>query len=112
LGKDGPVYDWRKDVISAPNLEIRRPAGEPGGGEKDGTESACGRHQAGEYTIVGCNRGFCISMTYRAFKPVVLNLSRGKLDHFFVRLQNDAHWHENLDRIAQAVEKSRSQLSF
>jgi len=59
----------------------------------------------GDNTIIGVVENFVFNDPSRAFKPLVLYLSKGKMDHFFVRLQNDAHWHENLDRIAEAVKK-------
>jgi ABC-type antimicrobial peptide transport system permease subunit len=59
----------------------------------------------GNTTIVGVVENFVFNDPSRAFKPLVLYLSKGKMDHFFVRLQNDAHWHENLDRIGQAMKK-------
>jgi putative ABC transport system permease protein len=59
----------------------------------------------GDNTIIGVVENFVFNDPTRAFKPLVLYLSKGKMDHFFVRLQNDAHWHESLDRIGQAMKK-------
>jgi len=41
----------------------------------------------------------------RDIRPLVINLSRGSMGNILVRLQNDANWHDNLDRIALAVKK-------
>jgi putative ABC transport system permease protein len=59
----------------------------------------------GNTVVIGVIEDFVFNDPSRAFKPVLINLSRGKMDHFFVRLRNDAAWHDNLDRIGQALSK-------
>jgi len=59
----------------------------------------------GNTTVIGVIENFVINDPSRAFKPMLINLSKGNMNHFFVRLQNDASWRENLDRIGKAVKK-------
>jgi cell division protein FtsX len=59
----------------------------------------------GSSTVIGVLEDFVFNDPSRSFKPLLIILSKGRMDHFFVRLQNDAHWHENLDRIGQAMKK-------
>ncbi|MBN9383861.1 MAG: ABC transporter permease [Chitinophagaceae bacterium] len=59
----------------------------------------------GNTTVIGVIDDFVFNNPTRAFQPIMINLSRGNMDHFFVRLQNDASWRENLDRIGQALKK-------
>ncbi|MES1249441.1 MAG: FtsX-like permease family protein, partial [Chitinophaga rupis] len=59
----------------------------------------------GNTTVIGVIEDFVFNSPTRAFQPMMINLSRGGMGHFFVRLQNDASWRDNLQRIGSAVKK-------
>jgi ABC-type antimicrobial peptide transport system permease subunit len=59
----------------------------------------------GNTTVIGVIEDFVFNNPTRAFQPMQINLSTGGMGHFFVRLQNDASWRDNLQRIGAAVKK-------
>ena len=59
----------------------------------------------GNSTIIGVVENFVFNDPSRDIRPLLINLGRGGTGNILVRLQNDASWHDNLDRIAQAVKK-------
>ena len=59
----------------------------------------------GNSTVIGVIEDFVFNDPSHSIRPALIYLSRGSMPHFLVRLQNDAGWHDNLDRIAQAMKK-------
>jgi ABC-type antimicrobial peptide transport system permease subunit len=59
----------------------------------------------GNSTVIGIIEDFVFNDPSHSIRPAMILLSKGGMPHFLVRLQNDAGWHDNLDRIAQAMKK-------
>ncbi len=59
----------------------------------------------GNSTVIGVVENYIFNDPSRDIRPLLINLSRGSMSNILVRLQNDASWHANIERISQAVKK-------
>lgn len=73
--------------------------------KKMGLKTPVAGTKLGNTTVIGVIEDFVFNNPTRAFQPMLISLSKGSMDHFFVRLQNDASWRGNLDRIGQTMKK-------
>jgi ABC-type antimicrobial peptide transport system permease subunit len=72
---------------------------------KMGLKAPVAGTKLGNTTVIGVIEDFVFNSPTRAFQPMMITLNTGGMGHFFVRLQNDASWRENLDRLGHAMKK-------
>ncbi|SHN13638.1 ABC transporter permease [Chitinophaga sp. CF418] len=66
----------------------------------------------GDRTIVGVVADFSFNDAFNAPGPLIVYLSPGAMNHFFIRLRNDAGWQKRLAQIEQIVKKHNPNYPF
>ena len=63
-------------------------------------------------TIIGVVEDFVYNDPFSAPAPMVIFLSTGEMDHFFVRFRNDDTWRQSLAQIEETVKKHNPAYPF
>jgi putative ABC transport system permease protein len=66
----------------------------------------------GGKTIIGVFHNFVFNNPSGIVAPMAVYLNTGGMSHFFVRIQNDAHWRQTVARIEQAAKKINPNYPF
>lgn len=63
-------------------------------------------------TIIGVVEDFVYNDPFSSPMPMAVFLSKGSMNHFFIRFQNDEKWRQNLAQIEQTVKKHNPSYPF
>ncbi len=63
-------------------------------------------------TIIGVVEDFVYNDPFSSPMPMAVFLSKGSMNHFFIRFQNDENWRQNLAQIEQTVKKHNPSYPF
>jgi len=63
-------------------------------------------------TIIGVVEDFVYNDPFSSPMPMAVFLSKGSMDHFFIRFQNDENWRQSLAQIEQTVKKHNPSYPF
>lgn len=66
----------------------------------------------GNSTVTGVVKDFVFNDVFSAPRPLMVFLSKGNMNHFFVRLVNNDQWRKTLAQIEQAVKKNNPGYPF
>src|ERR1019366_2520912 len=66
----------------------------------------------GNNTVIGVLQDFVFNHPTSSPEPMIVYLSKGSMNHFFVRINNDEIWRDCLSQIEKAVKKINPNFPF
>lgn len=79
---------------------------------KMGLKSPVTGTKLGNSIVIGVVKDFMFNDAFNAPGPLMVFLSKGNMNHFFVRLMNNDQWRKTLSQVEQAVKKHNPEYPF
>ncbi|HEY1166266.1 MAG TPA: FtsX-like permease family protein, partial [Chitinophaga sp.] len=66
----------------------------------------------GNSTVIGVVKDFVFNDIFDASRPLMVTLSKGNMNHFFVRVMNNDQWRRTLKQVEQVLKKHNPEYPF
>jgi len=66
----------------------------------------------GNSTVIGVVKDFVFNDVFDASRPLMVTLSKGSMNHFFVRVTNNDQWRRTLKQVEQVLKKHNPEYPF